>query len=358
MDILAAVNLVAAGQSRAAGLLAAMSAGARLPHALLFTGPDGAGKEFIAVKLAAMLVCDKGDACGGCPACRRVSRLEHPDLHLVYAVPSGELDDGTAAVIENRRTDFLAGGELGNRARSIGIDAVRRISERVSRRPFEGKRSVTIVFEAHLATAEAQNALLKILEEPPPSAAIVLVTQRADRLLPTIVSRCREIRFDPLPDGTVAEYLSTFHSVSGGEARRLAARAEGNLRRAAKFLDERFLGQRRDAAALLRLALVGPARLIPGEAETAARTYTREETLEMLDEMAAILRGLIRAECDEAAGREAADEIGPEACAAAAGRDLAADIRSIAECARNLRRNADMELALAQLLLALAGKWY
>jgi DNA polymerase-3 subunit delta' len=358
MDILAAAQLVAGGQERVWALLTAMARGGRLPPTLLFTGPAGAGKELAAVRLAALLQCRGAAPCGECPACGKISSLEHADLHLVCATPSGDLDKVTEEVLERRREDFLAGGDSGGRTRSIGIDAVRRVTERVSRRPFEGPHSVVLVLEADLATTEAQNALLKLLEEPPSSTVIVLVTSRADRLLPTILSRCREMRFEALPLQIVAGFLEAFHSVEAGEARRLAASSDGDIRRAARLLDERFIEMRRDAVSLVRLTLEGQARHAPVAAERIARSWSREEAGELLDEMASILWGLLRADDGGEAGREAAGAVGAKAAEAAAGRDLPADMRRIAEAGASLERNADTELTFAQLLLDLVGKWY
>jgi len=308
-----------------------------LPASMLFTGPEGSGKELAAMRLAAMIECGERSACGECQACRSISSLEHPDVHLVYPVPSAD------------REDFLARGEFGNRARSIGIEQIREIVEKVSKHPFSGPRSVVAVMEAHMATIEAQNAFLKILEEPPGATVMILVTERADLLLPTIISRCSEIRFDPLPDDATTRYLEDFLSVESGEAAGIAALAAGNLQRAARLLDERFLGIRRDAVSMIELVLEGKARRLPAEAQSAAHDYSREETADLLDEMIAIMRGIMRG--DETG-------ISPEAASAAPSRDIPADIRKISAASRNLRRNVDVELTLSQLLLDLAGRWY
>jgi len=358
MDILAAAQLVARGQERIWALLTAMTGASKLPSTLLFTGPAGAGKELAAVRLAALLECRQDAPCGACPACRKISSLEHPDVHLLCATPSGDLDKMTAEALDGRREDFFAAGEPGGRARSTGIDAVRRVTERVSRQPFEGPRSVVIVLEADLATTEAQNALLKLLEEPPASTVIVLVTSRADRLLPTIVSRCREMRFEALPPETVSAFLETFHSVEPEEARRLATEADGDIRRAARLLDERFIELRRDAVSLLRLVLEGQVRRGPAAAEEIARSWSRDEARELFEEMTSLLRGLLRAGAGGDAGEAAVRAVGKKAAGAAAARDLPADMRRIAEAGASLRRNADTELTVAQLLLDLAGKWY
>lgn len=320
-----------------------------LPASLLFTGPEGSGKELAAMRLAALLNCASGNACGECPACHSISSLEHPDVHLVYPVPSVDRDKNIPVIIESRREDFLARGEFGNRARSTGIEQIRAVMEKISKQPFSGPRSVVIVMEAHKATIEAQNAFLKVLEEPPPSSVIILVTERADLLLPTIISRCSEIRFDPLSDSVTAEFLETFLSVEGGEAARISAIARGNLQRAARLLDERFLGMRKDAVTLVGLVLEGKARRLPAEAEAAAHNYSRDETADLFEEMTAVLRSLLR-------GVETG--LSPEAASAASSRDIPADMRKITAASRSLGRNVDIELTLTQLLLDLAGRWY
>jgi DNA polymerase-3 subunit delta' len=340
---------VAGGQQRVFSMLGKMIADGTLPASLLFTGPPGSGKELAALRLAALLECGEGRACGGCQACRLVSSLEHPDVHLVYAVPSADREKSIAAIIESRREDFLARGEFGNRARSIGIEQIRNVIEKVSKQPFSGPRSVVAVMEAEKATTEAQNAFLKVLEEPPASSVMILVTARPDLLLPTVVSRCSEIRFDPLPEGAVAEYLETFLSVEGAEARRVAGKAGGSLQRAVRLMDERFLALCRDAASMVQLVLEGKARSLPGEAESAAHTYSREEIAELFSEMTAVMRGLMRG---EGAG------LSREAVEAASRRDLPADMRKISAASRALYRNVDIELTVAQLLLDLTGRWY
>jgi DNA polymerase III delta prime subunit len=303
-------------------------------------------------------------ACGEgsrCRACGMIRALEHADLHLIYPVPSGDWEKDLPAVIESRREDFFAYGEFGTRARSVGIDLVRHVIEALSKYPFEGRRSVVVVFEAHLATAEAQNALLKILEEPPSSAAIVLVTEYPDRLLPTILSRCYEVRFEPLSNERTAEILERFRSVEREEAHRIAAIAQGNLRRAVKLLEERFLGLWRDAAVTARLVIDGKGKELLAEAETLARRYSREEARELLAEMSLILGFVLRGRdgrldaAGEAVLREA---LGAERLGRAAERDVPEDIRKMALASESLRRNADLELTLAHLLLDLTGAWY
>jgi DNA polymerase-3 subunit delta' len=334
------------GQERTASMLEKLVREDRLPPSMLFAGPEGGGKELAAIRLAAMIQCGSETACGECSACRKVSCLQHADLSLVFPVPSGDIEKSKSLLLQSRREDFLSSGEFGTRRRSIGIDSIREVAERISRQPFEGKKSVVVVLEAELATKEAQNSFLKMLEEPPRSAVIVLVTDRADRILPTIRSRCMEIRFEALGGDAIAGYLERFMSVESGESRRIAGLAEGNLRAALRLLDERYIGLRRDAGALVRMVLEGKAGALVTEAKGIAYNYTREEVGELLGEMISVLRGLIRGGGSE------------QEASTTAGRDIPRDISRITSAANNLDRNVDVELTLVQLLLDLTGRWY
>jgi len=164
-------------QRRLASLLARSVARDALPPSLIFSGPVHAGAREMALALAQALNClapapsadgEGGrDACGACAACSRIARGVHADVLVV--VPG---DNG-----------------------SIRVDQIRDVVDRAAFRPFEGRRRVVIVDEADAMAAPAQSALLKTLEEPPPSSVFVLVTSRPDMLLPTVQSRCPRLRF-------------------------------------------------------------------------------------------------------------------------------------------------------------------
>ena len=145
-------------------------AGGRLPHALLLHGPEGVGKERFAAVLAGALLCSRrGTAlvpCGECADCSLSHAGSHPDLHWLR-------------VPEDRK--------------SIGVDAVREACEQLGMTSLRGGYRVAIVSPAHAMTANAQNALLKTLEEPSPRTLLVLVTSQPSRLLPTLRSRCQRV---------------------------------------------------------------------------------------------------------------------------------------------------------------------
>jgi DNA polymerase-3 subunit delta' len=160
------------GHSRRLELLSRSIDRGTLPPSLIFAGAD---THAVAVAVAQVLNCQQPlhgsqfvvDSCGTCVACQRIARGVHPD---VLAVAPG--DNG-----------------------SIRIDQVRDVIDRSAYRPFEGKRRVVIVDDAHALVAAAQNALLKTLEEPPPSSVFILSTAMPDLLLPTIRSRCIRLTF-------------------------------------------------------------------------------------------------------------------------------------------------------------------
>jgi DNA polymerase-3 subunit delta' len=154
--------------------------GGRLPHALLLQGPRGVGKEQFAAVLAAALVCTGRGArlepCGVCAECVLTRAGSHPDLHWLRRP-------------EDRKT--------------ISVDQVRELAERLAMTSMRRGRRVAIVAPAHAMTPNAQNALLKTLEEPAPGTLLVLVTSRPSAVLPTLRSRCQRIEL-PRPDGQVA----------------------------------------------------------------------------------------------------------------------------------------------------------
>jgi DNA polymerase-3 subunit delta' len=202
----------------------------RVPQSLLLAGPDGVGKRTVALALAQAVNCPQaadGDGCGSCSVCRRIAAGTHSDVVV--------LDKGDEA--------------------SIKIKPLReRVLDVVGYRPFEGARRVFIIDPADELTVEAQDALLKTLEEPPPSALLILVTAYPDTLLPTVQSRCRRLRFGPLVEADVAAVLADREGVPAAKARVLAAASGGSVARALSDDDGPLAGDRDAALGLLRAA--------------------------------------------------------------------------------------------------------
>ena len=162
------------GHRTLAALLARSVARDTLPPSLIFSGQAGPDMREMAIATAQSINCltptgkgDERDACGVCAACTRIARGVHPDVIVVAPDDKGR----------------------------VNIEQVRDVIDRSGFRPFEGRRRVVIIDEADTMLPPAQSALLKILEEPPPSTVFVLVTSRPDMLLQTVQSRCPKLRF-------------------------------------------------------------------------------------------------------------------------------------------------------------------
>jgi DNA polymerase III subunit delta' len=215
------------GHARPMGLLARSIARGSLPPSLLFTGPEGVGKKLVARAVAGALNClspREGDACGTCAACRRIEKGTHPDVITIEPEDSG----------------------------SIKIDQVRPAIAATAYRPFEGRHRVVIVDEADRLGVEAENSLLKSLEEPPPASVFILVTSRPEMLLPTIRSRCSQLRFGRLSAGEVARFLTDRHGVADDEAHAIAAVADGSPGRALEAGSKAYRDARASALAALQ----------------------------------------------------------------------------------------------------------
>jgi DNA polymerase-3 subunit delta' len=148
---------------------------ARFPHGLIFSGPDGVGKHTCALMIAKALNClnaPPGDFCGECAACRKIESGSHPDVVTV------SVDD---------------------EATQIKIAQIRQLLNTLELQPLEGRNKIFIIDPADLLNAEAANALLKGLEEPPENSFFILVTVNVHELLLTVRSRCQVYNFTPLP---------------------------------------------------------------------------------------------------------------------------------------------------------------
>lgn len=245
------------GQQRVASLLARAIETGRVAHAYLFHGPPGVGKRAMALEFARALQCESGtgpEACGACPACGKVGRLVHPDVHLLFPHPADtspeDIAERTRRLAENpyeeldyvRRPSLLDGGKVSNKQSFYSVERVDEDLRRaLSFRSHEGKYKVAILIDADALRTEAANAVLKILEEPPGRTVFILTTERADRMLPTIVSRCQRVRFSVLAPADIAAGLSARVSIAEEEALVLARMAGGSFTRALQMADSEAL---------------------------------------------------------------------------------------------------------------------
>lgn len=210
----------------------------RVGHAYLFAGPEGVGKETVALAFARALLCAGprgGDACGTCRECLQVEHGNHPDLH--YAQP-----DGT----------------------SIKIEQIRAIQRRAPYRPYQGGRQVFLVRQAELMTAEAANCLLKTLEEPPGEKIVfILLAERPQALPPTVLSRCQQGFFKGLPVPELSAGLVRLHGLKEEDALLTASLSGGSMGKALAWAAGSFAAGRDTALSLVEeLARAGPAEAL------------------------------------------------------------------------------------------------
>ena len=179
----------------------------KVSHAYILTGESGSGRKSIANAFAMALLCEKSgkDPCMTCHSCKQVLSGNHPDLiYVKHEKPN-----------------------------SIGVDDIReQINDTIMIRPYSSYHKIYIVDEAEKMTVQAQNALLKTIEEPPSYAVIILITTNQEAFLPTILSRCVQLKLKPLKDFTVKSYLVENLGVAEKDAEICAAFARGNLGKA------------------------------------------------------------------------------------------------------------------------------
>jgi DNA polymerase-3 subunit delta' len=208
------------GQDRAIEYLKAAIANGRVGHAYIFFGPQGVGKRLSATNFAKALNCagsSRDLPCDECISCKKIDSLNHPD----FVVLSPEKDSA-----------------------SIKIDAVRELARDISLKPYEARKKVYVIDDAALMKHEAQNALLKTLEEPVTDSVLMLVTSDISRLFSTIRSRAQEVRFFPLTADEVKEALVGAYGVEKTRACILAHISGGTLGGALKYNNEELFEKR------------------------------------------------------------------------------------------------------------------
>lgn len=196
------------GQEQAVNPLTTALDSGRLAHSMLFAGPGGTGKKLCALALAAALNCGNREgtvSCEKCPDCRQTAAVSHPDLSLI--TPCGK-------------------------AGEITIGAIREMRRDIHIKPVRGAYKVFILDDAHRLNDESANALLKVLEEPPEKSVIMLLTPEPYSLLPTIISRCRILKFRRLSTENTAGILAKNPAIPREKLRLLAELSEGSPGRA------------------------------------------------------------------------------------------------------------------------------
>ncbi len=197
-----------------------------IPHALLFTGIEGVGKLAAAMTFAMACNCitqmqnekkaqNKSGPCDKCRSCKKINSGNHPDI--IHIKPSGHF---------------------------IKIAQIRSLCQTLAMKPYEARLRVVIISDAQAMNPEAGNALLKVLEEPPDHTILILITMQRSDLLPTIVSRCRHIRFSPISQKILEALLVQEKGVDPDEAIIIAAMANGSFTKAVSMSQTNWINKR------------------------------------------------------------------------------------------------------------------
>lgn len=192
-------NPVPLGQDKTIQLFLRLTAQNKLGHAYIIEGDEGMGKKTLARHILKIIMCGTHSACGVCNACRTVESGTHPDII------------------------YISNGDR----QSIGIDQIRAVRDRVFERPLTAQKKAVVIQNAHLLTTQSQNALLKMIEEPPEYIVFILLCNNASKMLQTVMSRVTLIRVNPLKGEQLKQIVPDapefMYSYAMGNAGKLSA---------------------------------------------------------------------------------------------------------------------------------------
>ena len=318
-----------------------------MPHALLFTGIEGVGREKAALTFAKACNCRRNRMppestpshasdpaaeipCGVCRSCRKIESGNHPDI--LHINPSG---------------------------RKILIDQIRSLCELLTMKPYEADVRVVLISQAHTMNDSAANALLKMLEEPPDKTVLILTAPNTTDLLPTIASRCQHIRFNPISRETLTDILTSRTDLDPEQAGVVAVMANGSLTQALQMASADWVRQRDwliKASGLDQPGKMSSAAISRLLAVAEILAQNRNNLLQRLEVLMFWIRDLIVYPHDSTRIINADRQ---DSISRAAGQLPAADLMSgfeaVQSAHKKLQSNSNVRLTLEDMFFKLAG---
>lgn len=259
------INKEKYGQNKILSVLSKFHSNNTIPHALLFSGPDGVGKFFTAINFAIEV-----NEVGNSLALDRIQKLTEPFIKLVFPLPRGRNETNEDGPFDKLSDETIADIQQNIRllsenpfhkiyidgANNIKISSIRDIKKFLTLDFNEATYRFIIILDAHLMNDEAQNAFLKSLEEPPEGIIFVLITSQKDLLLETIRSRCWQINFEPYPVHTIKNILKDIYKISDSESDKLCRFSDGSVTAALNLNENNISETLEDTINIIRFSLV------------------------------------------------------------------------------------------------------
>ena len=253
------------GQQKVKSILSGFLKSDKIPHALLFSGIEGTGKDFTAFKFAQSVACKKNSV--NCERIvKQIEQLSEPYIKYIIPLPRGKGETDSTSPTEKLSIDEieLIREQLRmkienpfykvvlSKANNIKISSIRDIKKFLSLNYSEIAQRFVVISDAHLMNEEAQNALLKNLEEPPENVIFILCTSQVSKLRRTITSRCWRINFDPLNEKVISEVLNKFFNVNQEIIEAVTPFAGGSIQTALQLINQDVIKLKEKTISVLR----------------------------------------------------------------------------------------------------------
>jgi DNA polymerase-3 subunit delta' len=264
-----------------------------LASAYLFYGEVGTGKWALALEVAKAINCedDKNKPCDECLSCRKIDKLIHPDVKTIFPVPSVKTEEEKERFKREKIKDPYAIVKFEKNV-NIPVDEIREMQNNLYLKPFEGKKKVVIITEVENMHPSSANSLLKTLEEPPKDSHLILTTTDINRLLPTVVSRCQQIRFSKIPSLLIEKRLNERYQIPSDKASFYAKISNGSLGKALDYIQGEKENIRNDAILLLETSGESNTGKIIDKVDEFLNSWNKNSILEMFEFLISLFRDI------------------------------------------------------------------